>query len=142
MAQCGDRLLALDEVPDDLLELRVIAQVFGGAAAAENDPIVALRPHVREGDICRDAVAGLFNIGVPAGLEIVHHGAQHLLRGRSDVDFDAFLAATMVGIPGVEGFGGVSGHEQYLEHEKPPAKVRPIILPRRFEGRCPRRAGG
>src|SRR5438552_3330255 len=91
--------------PDDLLELRVVAEILGRAAPAQNYAVVSFRLDVREGDVRRNSVAGLFDVRVPPRFEIVDHGVQDLLRRRSDVHLDTLLAQAVIRIPGIERFG-------------------------------------
>jgi hypothetical protein len=46
----------------------------------------------------------------------VNHGTEDFLFRRADVDFNAFLAQAMVGVPGVQGFRGISGNKQHSRH--------------------------
>jgi hypothetical protein len=48
-------------MPDDLLQLRIVAEIFWSAAPAQDDGVVVFRLDVGKCDIGRDAVAGLLS---------------------------------------------------------------------------------
>src|SRR2546426_8448492 len=114
VAELRHRLRALEEVPDDPLAVRVVADVLGGAAARDHQRGVLGRIDLAEGEVRRPGVARLLCVGVVALDEVVHHELELLLRRRRDVDLVALLPQTLVGVEDLERLGGVAGQDQDL----------------------------
>jgi hypothetical protein len=91
-----------------------VAQVLRRAAAYEQDgPIVGHIGFV-EGDLGVQTVACALDVGVPTGLEIVHHEMQTALARRGD---DRLMTGFLEAVDGVEGFvalAAVAGDDQDL----------------------------
>ncbi|SOZ60216.1 conserved hypothetical protein [Cupriavidus taiwanensis] len=98
VAHRGNRLAGLREMPHDLKHARVQAQVFGGAAAGDDQRVVAGRVDLGKGGIEGEVVAALLAVGLVA-LEIVDRGG-------------ARVARPLVGTHGID---GVADHLQRLE---------------------------
>ena len=84
VANCGDRLVLGEEVPDDLVRPRVETQIFGRPAAGNDQGVVARWVDVGEAGVEREIVAAFFGIGLVA-FKIVDGGAD---------GFAGFLAGT------------------------------------------------
>jgi hypothetical protein len=116
VAELGDRILALHEVPNDALHVGVVADVLGRPAAGDDHGDVVGRVHVREGDVGGPGVPGLLGVGVVAVHEVVHHELELLDRGRGDVDLVSLFEQALVGVHHLEGLGGVTGEDHDLRH--------------------------
>ena len=121
VAQLRNRLLGLEEVPDDPLHVRVVADVLGCPAAGNHERDVVARIHVREGEVGVPGVAGLLRVGVVAVDEVMDDELELLPRGRGDLDVVAGLEQALVGVHDLERFRGVAGEHQDLGHGSPPS---------------------
>src|SRR5690348_8664484 len=72
MAELGYRFLAIEEMSDDALAVRIVADVLGGAPARYHQSGIRGWINVSEGDIGVPTVARLFRIGIEARLKVVH----------------------------------------------------------------------
>ena len=79
MADGGDGLPALREVPDDLEHARVEPQVFGRAAAGDHERVVVPLLDLLERGVELEVVAAFLGIRLVA-LEVVHGRAHGLTR--------------------------------------------------------------
>lgn len=102
----------------DAEEVFVVAEVFGCAAAGDEEAGVFFGVNIFEGDSGFDVVGGLFACDVPGdvgiGWDFVHDGVIGASFWASDDDFVAVFGETEVRVEGVECFGGVAdGHEDF-----------------------------
>src|SRR6185437_8947373 len=94
----------------------VVAQVFGGSAAHDQDGVEILGAGFGDGEVGGTAVAGLFDVGIPAWLEIVDDEVDTAFRWRGDQGLMAFFAEAMEGVEGFVGFAAVSGDDENFAH--------------------------
>src|SRR4051812_4051968 len=73
MADAGDRLVFGEKVPGDPDQICIVADILGGATAAEENAEIILLVYVGEGDIGVDGVAFPFLGDGPARLHLVQH---------------------------------------------------------------------
>jgi hypothetical protein len=116
VAELGNRLLLVEEVLDDALEVGVVADVLGRAPARHDDRRIACRVDVREREISVPGVARLLGVGVVAVDEVVDDELQLLLRGGGDLDLVTILEQPLVGVQHFERLRGVAGEDQDLGH--------------------------
>ena len=109
MAELGYRFLAIEEVPDNALAVRVVADVLGRAPAGYHQSRIVGWIDLGKGDVGVPAVAWLFCVGVIARLKIVHHEVQLLLRGSCDVNLVSFFLQSLIGIHHFQRLCGISG---------------------------------
>lgn len=89
------------ELAHDFEHPKVVAEVFGRASAENQHGLVVPHVHIGECQMGLDAVSRAFDVGVPAGLEIVHHQVQAALAGSG---YDGPVAGFEEAMIGVEGF--------------------------------------
>ena len=99
-------------MPNDLLQVGVVADVLGGPSAGDDERDILIRLHVLEGQIRVPTVARLFGVGVVTGLEVVHHEMELLLTRRGNLHLVALLLQTLVGIEDFERLRRVAGDHQ------------------------------
>src|SRR5437588_331126 len=102
MTELGHRLLPLKEVANDLLQIGVVTDVFGGAPARDHEGDVVVRLHVLEGQVRVPTVPRLLCVRVITGLEVMDHKVQLLLTRRGDLHLIALLLQTLVWIEDFE----------------------------------------
>ena len=126
VADAGDGQVLLEEMARDAQQRLILAEVFGRAAAAEEDAGVVGGFDVFESDLGIDAVAFPFLRDGPAGLHLVQHHLVTALLGRGDHGLIAALDEPVVGVKRVNGLRGVADDDEDLVHggslRTPPAR--------------------
>lgn len=120
---------------DEIEEGGVVAEVLGRASADEEDGIEAIGAGLGDGEIGGEAVAWAFDVGIPAGFEVVHDEVETPHGGSGDDGFIARLLEAVDGIEGFVGFAGVTGDNENASGHDPCC----IADGRRDAGAC---AGG
>ncbi len=104
------------EFPDNFEDQRVIAQVFGGTTAEDQNSLELRRLHLIEGNVSVQSIAGALDVGVPSRLEIVHHQMQAASRRGGYHGTPAFFPESVHGVKGLIGFATVTGNDENLRH--------------------------
>ena len=89
-----------------------MAQVFRGAAAQDQHRLVVVDADVVEGQVGLGGIAGLLDVGVPAGLEVVDDEVEATLAGRRDARGETGLGEALARVQGFEALAGVAGDDQ------------------------------
>src|SRR5690606_2230522 len=113
VADAGDRLGGIEEVPRNPDEILVIPNVFGSTATAEEDAEIVFRLHVAERDVRLDRIPFELAGDVPAafGNFMENHVVATLLRARHH-RHHAFLPQAEDRIERVHRFGGVPDNDK------------------------------
>src|SRR6266481_2334886 len=89
-------LLVFEEVANDFLTIRIIANVFRCTTAWDHERGIIASIHVCKSKVRIPAVAGLFCVGVVTRLKVVHYEMQLLFAGRRDMYFVAFFPQSLI----------------------------------------------
>jgi len=116
VAELGHGTRILEEVPDDPLEVRIVAEVLGCPAAGDDEGRVPGRVDLGEGEVGRPRLARLLRVGVEALDEVVYHELEPLPRWRRDLDFVPFLAQALIRIEDLERLRSVAGENEDACH--------------------------
>jgi hypothetical protein len=116
VAELGHRLLVVEEVTDDPLDVGVVADVLRRATAGNDQSDVVAGLDVGERQIGLPGVAGLLRVGVEAVDEVVDDELKLLLLGGRHVDLVSLLQQPLVGVHHLEGLRGIAGQQQHLGH--------------------------
>ena len=100
----------------DLEQRIVVAQVLGSAPAQQQDGFVVLDADLVESNVGFEPIAPAFNIGVPTGLEIVHHQVQAAAGGCGHDGLPAFLLEAVDGVESFVGFAAIAGDDEDFRH--------------------------
>jgi hypothetical protein len=103
----------------------VVAEILGGPAAHQEDCGVVLDADLVEGEIGFQAIAAAFDVGVPAGLKIVHDQVQPAAGGGSHDGLPSFLLEAVDGVEGFVRFTAVAGDDEDFRH---PSNLTLLIL--------------
>ena len=114
VADTRDGLVLREEIASDAKEILIFPDVLRGASAAEKDARVFLFLDVLESDLRLDRVALPFLGDGPARLHLVHHHLVAAFFGRSDHRLVATLDQTVVGVEGIDRFGGVADDDEHF----------------------------
>ena len=109
MTQLGHRLLLLKEMPDDLLQVGVVADVFGGPPTWDHKGNIVIRLHVFEGEIRVPTVSRLLGIRVVPRLEVVDHEMELLLARCGDLHVVALFLQALIGVEDFQRLRRVAG---------------------------------
>ena len=131
MADGEDPLAGAVEGTQDVEQRLVVAQILGRAPAQQEDRVVVLDANLFEGEIGFETIAAAFDVGVPAGLEIVHDQVQAPARGGGHGGLPAFFLKAVDGIEGLVGLAAVSGDDEDFRH--PSNLARLLMQPRASE---------
>ena len=108
----NSHLLLRVELAQDGEHALVVAQVLRRAAADAHHGFVVRHAHVVEGQVRFDGVPGAFLVGVPPGLEVVHHEVQPPLRRRGDVRLISGFLKPLHGEPRLVALAAVAGDDE------------------------------
>ena len=112
MANAGDGFFMVEEPLGQPNEVGIFPDVFRGATAGEKDAEVFFRVDFGKGELGVELVTFPFLGDRPAGADFVHdHLVGAFLWGDGDW-FDAGLLKSIIGVEGVECFGGVANNDQ------------------------------
>ena len=114
MTNLRHRFLVLEEVPDDLAKVRVIANMLGRPPAGNHNGHVVRRVYFRKRKIRVPAITRLLGVGLIAGFEVVDYEMQFLLRRRRNPHFVAFLLQTLVRIHHLKRLCCITRKNQYF----------------------------
>ena len=115
------------EGTQDVEQRFVIAQILGRPSAQQKDRGVVLDANLIEGEIGFQAIPAAFDVGVPAGLEIVHDQVQPAAGRGSHGGLPSFFLETVDGVKGLVGFAAVAGDDEDFRHAS-----NLTLLPRRL----------
>ena len=113
VADAAYGLVAVKKVAGNTNQVRVVADVFGGAPSRKKDPHVLFGHDVAEGDVRLDGIALKFAGDVPTlGRDLVQDhvvaaGFRPGDHGRESLFLDA-----QVGIERIDGFGGIADDDE------------------------------
>ena len=96
----------------------------GARPPSSIDGVVVFDPHGGEIQVGFHAVARALHVGVPPGLEIVHHQVKAAARGGGHGGLPALLLKTVQGVQGLVGFAAVAGDNQKFRHESRSTRLR------------------
>ncbi len=136
VADAGDGLAGGEEVPRDAGEVGVVADVFRGAAAAEEDAEKILGIDLGEGEVGREPVALPLLRDRPAIADFVHHHLILATLGRDHHRLEACLLQPQMGVKRVDRLGRIADHDQDA------AAARAAVVGGRSHVRNPRGQSG
>src|SRR5260370_7334768 len=116
VADGEDPLAGTVEAAEDLEQRIVVAQILGGAPAQQQDGLVVLDAHLVEANVGFEPIAPAFNIGIPTGLESVHHQVQAAAGGCGQNGLPAFLLEAVDGVESFVGFAAIAGYDEDFRH--------------------------
>jgi hypothetical protein len=93
-----DRLVRVDEVPNDLDSIRSVPKVLGRPPARKYQTVIARRLDVGKCYVGLDSVTGLLDVGIELGLEVMNDRVKGPLRRRRDVDRPPLFLKTEFGV--------------------------------------------
>lgn len=112
MANRGDRLSRIEEVPRDTDEIFVVANVFGRSTTAEKDSQVIFRGDFAERHFRIDRIALPLPGDRPAGFHFVQHQLVFLAPWTSQDRSETRFLQPVVGIQRIERLRGIADNQQ------------------------------
>src|SRR6266581_8241052 len=102
-------LLVFEEVANDFLTIRIIANIFRCTTAWDHERGIIASIHVCKSKVRIPAVAGLFCVGVVTLFKIMYHESQFFLARRSNMDLVPLLFEPLIGIHHLKRLSSIAG---------------------------------
>ena len=125
VADGEDPFFGAVEGAQDVEQGLVVAQILGGAPAKQEDRLVVLDTNLVEGEVGFQTISAAFDVGVPAGLKIVHDQVQAPARGGGHNGLPALLLKAVNRIEGFVGLAAVSGDDEDFRH---PSNLTRLVM--------------
>lgn len=94
----------------------MIPEIFGSTTAEKEDGLVVTDVDLVKSQVSRETISRPFDIGIPAGFEIVHHKVK-AAGGRCGYDrLPVLFLKAMDGVKSFVRFAGITGDDEYLWH--------------------------
>ena len=116
VTHAADWFVFVKEVPGHSDEILVVADIFGGASATEEDAQIIGRVDLAEGDISVYGISFPFPGDGPAWWNLVKDHLVAAFFWSGDHRLEAALDKTVVGVESVDGFSGVTDDDEDLGH--------------------------